>query len=100
MKIPERVSRVVSQNSSELLLVKVLKQTKTCSKSTKKECFRTVIRVSLSLAWRIFLNSVVESDFRKSSGLYINNITGVLLLVKLQAFTVNDSEKVSGRVCF
>ena len=45
------------------------------------------------------MNSVVESDFRKSSGLYINNINGVLLLVKLQAFTVNDSEKVNDRVC-
>ena len=47
LKIPERVNRVISQNSSELLLMKVPQQTKTCSKSTKKECFRNVIRVSL-----------------------------------------------------
>ena len=57
LKIPERVNRVISQNSSELLLMKVPQQTKTCSKSTKKECFRNV--------------------FRKSSGLYINNSEGV-----------------------
>ena len=46
------------------------------------------------------MKSVVESDFRKSSGLYINNSDGVLLLVKLQTFTVNDSERVNDRVCF
>ena len=46
------------------------------------------------------LKSAVESDFRKYSGLYINNRDGVLLLVKLQAFTINDSERVNGRVCF
>ena len=43
------------------------------------------------------MKSVAESDFRKSSGLYINNSDGVLLLVKLQAFTVNDSERVNDR---
>ena len=46
------------------------------------------------------MKSVAESDFRKSSGLYINNSDGVLLLVKLQAFTVNDSERVNDRICF
>ena len=101
LKIPERVHEVISQNYSELLLLlKKPQQTKTCSKSTKKECFRNVIWVSLWLTWRIFLKSVAESDFRKSSGLYINNSDGVLLLVKLQAFTVNDSERVNDRVCF
>ena len=42
----------------------------------------------------------MESNFRKSSGLYINNSDEVLLLVKLQAFTVNDSQRVNDRVCF
>ena len=100
LKIPEHVNRVISDNSSELLLVKVPQQTKTCSKSTKKECFRTVIRVYLWLAWRIFLKSVAESDFHKSLGVYIKNSDGVLILVKLQVFTVKDSEWVNDRVCF
>ena len=41
------------------------------------------------------MKSVAESDFRKSSGLYINNNDGVLLLVRLQAFTINDNERVN-----
>ena len=41
------------------------------------------------------MKSVTESDFLKSSGLYINISDEVLLLVKLQAFTVNDSERVN-----
>ena len=48
----------------------------------------------------MFLKSLAESDFRKSSGFYINNSDGVLPLVKLQAFTVNDSERVNERVSF
>ena len=55
--------------------------------------------MSLWLAWTVFLKSVAESHFRKSSGLYINKSDGVLLLVKLQAFAVNDSERVNYRVC-
>ena len=47
LKIPECVNRVISQNFSELLLLKMPQQTKTCSKSTTKECFRYVISVSL-----------------------------------------------------
>ena len=47
LKIPECVNRVISQNFSELLLLRMPQQTKTCSKSTTKECFRYVIRVSL-----------------------------------------------------
>ena len=46
------------------------------------------------------MKSVAEYDFRKSSGLYISNRDGALLLVKLQAFTVNDSERINDRVCF
>ena len=61
-----------------------------------QECYSGVFIISLES----FLKSVAESDFRKSSGLYINNSVGVLLLVKLQAFTVNDSERVNDRVCF
>ena len=80
--------------------MKVPQQTKACSKSTKKERFRNVIRVSLRLAWRIYLKSAAESDFRKSSGLLISNRDGALLLVKLEAFIVNDSERVNDRVCF
>ena len=43
------------------------------------------------------MKSAAESDFRKSGRLYINNSDGVLLLVKLQAFTVNDSERTTYR---
>ena len=77
LKIFERVNRVASQDSSELLLLKIPQQTEACSKSTKKECFRNVIRVSLWLAWKIFLKSVMKFDFSKCSGLYINNSKGV-----------------------
>ena len=63
LKISELVNRAIFQNSSELLLLKIPKETKTCSKLTIKEW------VSLKLAWKIFLKSVMESDFRKSSGL-------------------------------
>ena len=41
-----------------------------------------------------------EFDFRKSSSLYINSSDRVLLLVKLHAFTVIDSERDNDRVCF
>ena len=55
--------------------MKILQQTKTCSKSTI--FFRNVIRVSLQLNWEIFLKSVAEFDSRKSSGLYINSSEGM-----------------------
>ena len=45
LKIPERVNKVIFQNSYELFLLKI-PQTKTCSKSTK-EYFKNVIRVPL-----------------------------------------------------
>ena len=77
LEIPERVNRVIFWKSSELLLLKIPQQTKVFSKSTTKECLRNAIRVSLWLAWKIFLKSVAESDFRKSSGLYINSSEGV-----------------------
>ena len=80
--------------------MKVPQQKKTCSKSTKKEYFRNVIGVSLWLLWRIFLKSVAEPDFHKSSGLYISNQDGALLLVKLRDFIVNDSERINDKVCF
>ena len=58
LKIPELVNRIIFCNSSELLLIKVSHQAKTCSMSTKKECFRNVILVSLWLAgeyfWRLW----------------------------------------------
>ena len=77
LKIPERVNKVISQNSSELLLLKISQQTKTCLKSRKKECFRNVIQVPLWLARRIFLKSVTEFDFLKYSSLFTNSIKGV-----------------------
>ena len=46
LKISERVNRVIFQNSFELLLLKIPQQAKTCSKSTTRECFSIVIRVS------------------------------------------------------
>ena len=60
----------------------------------------------------MFLKSVTESNFRKSSGLFIavkESVTVTvtvplpspsLLLIKLQAFTVYDNERVNGGVCF
>ena len=36
-----------------------------------------VIWVSLYSAWKIFLKSVAEPDFCRSSGLYINSSEGV-----------------------
>ena len=47
LKILEPVNRVIFENSSELFLPKIPQQTKTCSKSTTKECFSNFIRVSL-----------------------------------------------------
>ena len=44
--------------------------------------------------------SVAASHFSKPSGLYISNRDGAPLLVKLQAFTVNDSERINERVRF
>ena len=44
------------------------------------------------------MKTVVEFDFRKFSGLYMNNNDRVLLLVKLYAFTVNDSERITYRI--
>ena len=52
------------------------------------------------ISLEIFLKSVAESDFYKSSGLCISNSDGVLLLVKLQVFTVNDIKIVNDKVCF
>ena len=46
LKIPERVNRVIFQNSSELLLLNIPQQTKACSKSTIKEYFRQQRNVS------------------------------------------------------
>ena len=48
----------------------------------------------------MLLKSVTESGFHQSSGLYINSSGGVCDGVKLQAFIVNDNEKVNGGVCF
>ena len=38
-----------------------------------QECYLGVFMIT----WRIFLKPVAESDFRKSSGRYINNSEGV-----------------------
>ena len=57
LKIPERIDRVISQNSSELFLMKVPQQTKTCSKSTKKvmfqECYSGVFMISLESIFEV-----------------------------------------------
>ena len=51
MKIPERVNRVISQKSSELLLMKIPQQTKNMFKVNKKgmfqECYSGVFMFSL-----------------------------------------------------
>ena len=47
LKTLERVNRAFFQNFSELLLLKMPQQSIICSKSTRKECFRNVNRVSL-----------------------------------------------------
>ena len=64
-----------------------------------QECYLGVF-MKYSGVLIIFLKSVVESNFRKCSDLHLNNSDRVLLLVKLQAFTENDSERVNDRVCF
>ena len=73
LKILEHVSRVIFQSSFDFLLLNIPQQTKRCSKSATNGCFRDVFRLSLKLAWRIFLKSVTESKFRKSSGVYVNS---------------------------
>ena len=47
LNILERINRVIFRNSSELLLLNISQQSKTCSKMTAKECFKNVIWVSL-----------------------------------------------------
>ena len=50
MKIPERVNRIVSQNSSELLLVKVRQLTnmfKVNKKGMFQECYSSVFIINL-----------------------------------------------------
>ena len=63
LKIPERIDKVISQNYSELLLLKISQQKKTCSKSTRKECFRMLFQKVCDGVW--------------SSDLYINSSEGV-----------------------
>ena len=77
LKILESANRIIFQTSTEFLLLSIPQQTKICSNSTTKECFRDFIRLSLYLAWKIFLKHVMESKFFKSSGLYINSSGGV-----------------------
>ena len=62
-----------------------------------QECYSGVF-MKYSGVLRIFLKSVVEPNFRKCSGLHVNNSDRVLLLVKLQGFTENDSERVNDAV--
>ena len=57
-----------------------------------QECYLGVF-MKYSGVLRIFLKSVVEPNFRKCSGLHVNNSDRVLLLIKLQGFTENDSER-------
>ena len=61
-----------------------------------QECLSGVFMISLENIFEI----CAESDFHKSSSLYINNSERVLLLVKPQAFTVIDSGRDNDRVCF
>ena len=75
-----------------MLLLKIPEQTKTCSKSTAKECLRNAILVALSLAWKIFLKYVMESDFLDES-------VADLFLAKHEVFTINSSEQFCERVC-
>ena len=76
LKIPERVNRVILQNSSELLLLKIAQQTKACSKSTTKKAL-ALLQEFYSGVFIISLENIFEvydvSGFRKSSGLYINS---------------------------
>ena len=44
----------------------IFRQTKAYSKSTTKQCFMNVIRVSIELAWKMLLKSVTEFNFSKS----------------------------------
>ena len=77
LKILERVNRIIFQTSFEFLLLNITQQTKIYSKLTTKQCFRVVIRLSLDLAWKIFLKSMTESRLCKSSALYVSSRVGV-----------------------
>ena len=72
----------------------IFQQTKTYSKSTIKECFINVIRVSLELVWKMFLKSVTEFNFRKS--LYSSE--GLYIPVK-ESVTESAFDKVLGHYC-
>ena len=61
LKIPKSVNRVIFQNSSELLLLKILQHTKTCSKSTTKkapallqECCLGVFNISSDNIFEVY----------------------------------------------
>ena len=58
---------------------------KVSKKGLFQECYSGVFMISL------------ENIFVNLSG---RNRNGAPLLVKLQAFTVNDSERINDRVCF
>ena len=73
LTILERANKIIFQTSFEFLVLSIAEQTKTCSNSTTKECFRDVIWLFLYLAWKIFLKYMMESKFFKSWSLYINS---------------------------
>ena len=70
MKIPERVNRVIFQNSSELLLLKIPKQTKSTTKAALallEECYLGVFIISLENTFleNIYINRSEEETERQ-----------------------------------
>ena len=70
MKIPERVNRVIFQNSSELLLLKIPKQTKSTTKAALallQECYLGVFIISLENTFleNIYINRSEEETERQ-----------------------------------
>ena len=71
MKIPERVNRVIFQNSSELLLLKIPKQTKSTTKvalALFQECYLGVVIISLENTFleNIYINKSEEERDRET----------------------------------
>ena len=122
LKIPERVNRVIFQNSSELLLLKIPKQTKSTTKAALallQECYLGVFIISLENTFleNIYINRSEEETERQRErdreterqrqreservnggvSFQLQAVTS-LFLVKLQVFTINSSEEFFDRV--
>ena len=77
LKIPECVKRVFLRIPLSCCFRKYPSRQKNIQSWQKRNASGMLFWASLWLAWRIFLKSVTESVFCKSSGFYINSNEGV-----------------------